>query len=263
LVRPQSAIPYVPSAALLVRREVTGAQLFDPRLRAGEDVDLVWRLADAGWDVRYVPSSRVEHDGPSALSDLVRRRAFYGTSAAPLADRHPTDMAPLQTSIWSAAVWILALARRPLLALGVLSASILILARRLDGVVDQPLVVSTQIAGGGTARSALPALGGLVRAWSPAFALGLLSRRTRRPAAAALLAPALADWMSGTRELDLPQYLALHVADDVAYGSGVWAGCLRRRTWRPLLPRIALRSRVWSSGSLRTQVEDDEGTPPT
>src|SRR5208283_1334181 len=44
LVRPGGPIPFVPSAALLVRSAVvTGPDLFDPGLRGGEDVDLVWR----------------------------------------------------------------------------------------------------------------------------------------------------------------------------------------------------------------------------
>jgi mycofactocin system glycosyltransferase len=264
LVRPQSPIPYVPSAALIVRRSVAGAVLFDPELRVGEDVDLVWRLNAAGWDVRYVPQSEVAHEGPASAMDLLARRAFYGTSAAPLAQRHPADMAPLQTSIWSAAVWGLALARRPFLALGLLAASVVVLARRLTGVVDEPLMVSARIAGGGTTRSALPALAGLARAWSPALVIGLLTRRTRRRAAAALLVPAVADWVDRQGDLDLPRYVALHIADDVAYGAGVWAGCLRERTIRPLIPRIAVRSRIWSSGSLRALVrEDEDATAPT
>ena len=62
---PGSPIPFVPSAALLVRVDAaTGPDLFDAALRGGEDVDLVWRLGEAGWDVRYVPSSTVAHDGP-------------------------------------------------------------------------------------------------------------------------------------------------------------------------------------------------------
>ena len=47
---------------------------------------------------------------------------------------------------------------------------------------------------------------------------------------------------------------ALHVADDVAYGAGVWVGCARERTVVPLVPRISWRSRVWSSGTLRAEL---------
>ena len=62
-VRPGGRVSFVPSAALLVRADVaTGSELFDPALRGGEDVDLVWRLGDAGWEVRYEPSSTVTHD---------------------------------------------------------------------------------------------------------------------------------------------------------------------------------------------------------
>ncbi|MBE2314449.1 glycosyltransferase [Solirubrobacter sp. CPCC 204708] len=73
--------PYVPSAALIVRTPVR----FDEGLRYGEDVDLVWRLLDAGHRVVYDPSVVVLHHE----SHVMRRRFAYGTSAAPLAARHP------------------------------------------------------------------------------------------------------------------------------------------------------------------------------
>jgi mycofactocin system glycosyltransferase len=254
LVRPLSRIPYVPSAALIVRRDVAGAHLFDPGLRGGEDVDLVWRLVDAGWDVRFDPASTVHHEGPSTPTAFLARRAFYGSAAAPLAQRHPDNLAPLTTSVWTAAVWAFALIGRPMLALETLAASIFVLARRLTGLVRDPVKVATQIAGGGTAKAALPAWAGLTRTWAPAFALGMLSRRTRNFSAAALLVPAIGDWIGNPSTLDLARYAAWHVADDVAYGTGVWAGCARARSARPLLPRLSVRARVWSTDSLRTQL---------
>ena len=253
-VRPRSRIPYVPSAALIVRRSIATGQLFDPALRGGEDVDLVWRLVDAGWDVRYEPAGTVTHEGPPTAAAFLARRAFYGTTAGALAQRHPDTMAPLEASVWSVFVWSLALARRPVLSLGTLAVSTLVLARRLSGLVDEPMQVAIRIAGGGTARAALPALGGLTRAWAPLWVLGLLIRRTRRASALALLAPAAGDWVGNPGRLDPIRYTALHVADDVAYGAGVWAGCLRARTLRPLLPRLVWRARVWSSDSLRAQL---------
>jgi GT2 family glycosyltransferase len=262
LVRPLSRIPYVPSAAIVVRRELAEEHLFDPELRGGEDVDLVWRLHAAGWDVRYEPRCTVAHEGPVALVPWLRRRAFYGTTAGPLAVRHPEWLAPVTTSAWSAGVWGLALIRRPMLAFIALVASILILARRLSGLVDQPVKVAATIAGGGTIKSALPALRGLTRAWAPAFVLGLLFHRTRRFVALALFVPALHDWWAGRAAgdadagLDPVRYTVLHVVDDVAYGTGVWAGSLRARTVRPLLPRVALRSREWTSDALRPRLGD-------
>ena len=87
-----------------------------------------------------------------------------------------------------------------------------------------PVAVATRIAGGGTVRSALPALGEAVRAWSPFLVLGLFHRRTRRASALALLAPALRDWAADSGGVDPVRYSVLHVADDLSYGAGVCAG---------------------------------------
>jgi hypothetical protein len=215
---------------------------------------MVWRLVQAGWDVRYEPGSTVAHEGPGTLAAWIARRAFYGTTAGPLACRHPGLLAPLHASAWTAAVWILAAARRPLPAAAVLATSVVVLARRLGGLVDEPMKVAGRIAGGGTTSSALPALGGLTRAWSPALALGLGWRRTRGAAALALLAPAAADWVAARGILDPARFAGFHVADDLAYGCGVWLGCLKARTVAPLVPRIEIRARLWSSSSLRAQL---------
>ena len=259
-VRPGSRIPFVPSAALLVRVDaVSGSDLFDATLRGGEDVDLVWRLDAAGWDVRYEPASTVAHDGPATLGSALSRRAFYGTTAAPLSRRHGEALAPVHVSGWSLAVWILMLGRRPLLALAVLAASVAILARRLRGLVRDPVAVAAHIAGGGTARAALPALGSLARAWSPGLVLGLAFRRTRRASALALLLPALTDGALEEGGIDPVRATALHVADDVAYGVGVWVGCARERTLVPLIPRISWRSPVWSSPALRRELRPAPG----
>ncbi|HVV29442.1 MAG TPA: glycosyltransferase, partial [Mycobacteriales bacterium] len=90
-VRPGGAVGYLPTACLLVRREAVGS--FDDRLRYGEDVDLVWRLTDAGGDVRYDPSIVVRHAEPSRWGQALWRRLRYGSSAGPLARRHPGRLA--------------------------------------------------------------------------------------------------------------------------------------------------------------------------
>ena len=82
--------------------------------------------------------------------------------------------------------------------------------------------------------------------------LGLAFRRTRAVSALALLIPASHDWASDPQGLDPVRAVAVHVADDVAYGTGVWVGCARERTLVPLIPRVSWRSRVWSASALHS-----------
>jgi hypothetical protein len=96
-VRPLLAVSYVPSAALLARRTALGAG-FDESMRVAEDVDLIWRLAAAGWRVRYEPGAAVAHEHPAGTGEWLRRRAFYGTGAALLAGRHGSAVAPVVIS---------------------------------------------------------------------------------------------------------------------------------------------------------------------
>ena len=215
----------------------------------------MWRLAQAGWDVRYEPAATVQ-------ARRARASAAHGCAAGPSTapppvrwpGATPVTRPPAYLGLDGGRVGPGAGAHDRSRPPGPWASPSLVLARRLDGLVDEPVKVAGRIAGGGTARSALPALGGLTRAWSPALLLGLCWRKTRPAAALALLVPAAGDWLRGRRPLDPVRYAALHVADDVAYGSGVWLGCLRARTLAPLLPRIELRTRLWSTRSLRTQL---------
>ena len=82
-VRVHGAVSYLPSACLLARVDALGDG-FDERMRSGEDVDLVWRLLGAGWGVRYEPAATARHRHRTHLGEWLRRKAFYGTSAAAL-----------------------------------------------------------------------------------------------------------------------------------------------------------------------------------
>ncbi len=121
-VGPGRAVAYVPSAALLARLAALEGG-FDRRLRVGEDVDLVWRLLDRGWRVRYEPSVTVAHDEPSTWSGLLGRRLRYGTSAGPLALRHPGRLAPVELRAWPTAVAAALVAGHPAVALVLLGGS--------------------------------------------------------------------------------------------------------------------------------------------
>ena len=105
-IAPGTRVSYVPAAVLVCRvdalRAVGG---FDERLRFGEDVDLVWRLVARGDVCRYEPSCTAQHLTRPDTRSWLRQRFDYGTSAAPLARRHPGAVAPVRTSGWSVATW--------------------------------------------------------------------------------------------------------------------------------------------------------------
>ncbi len=247
--RPYCRVSYVPSAALVARRSAlldvaVDGHVFDPALRVGEDVDLVWRLGAVGHRVRYEPASTVLHVEPRTWAGLLARRLRYGTSAAPLARRHPDSLAPFVVHPWFTATVGALLARRPLVAGAAFTATALSTRHKLhragvpaDGIL-RPLA-------GGVAQTWL-ALGRYLRQLAaPLLVAGMVRGGSggRVASASLLLGPALTAWRAGDRRLDLVRYTLAHLADDLAYGAGVYAGCLRHRTVRPLLPVLAHRRR--------------------
>jgi mycofactocin system glycosyltransferase len=166
-VAPGTRVSYVPSAALIVRRAALGG--FDEALRYGEDVDLVWRLHDRGWRVRYDPRVTIRHHASARIS----RRFRYGTSAAPLAQRHPGRLAPFVLAPGPAAVLVLLAARRPKLAAALLAGQTALLARRLHR-----LGVPARLAPTLTVGAVVATAKGIARG-HPAYRAGVLAGAIR------------------------------------------------------------------------------------
>lgn len=247
-VVPLTRVSYVPTAALLVRCSAIPAG-FDPGLRFGEDVDLVWRMIGAGWRVRYDPAEEVRHVEPERFRDALARRFRYGTSAAPLARRHPGLVPPLILQAWPAAAVAALLAGRPVTALaayGAATSQLIRLLREWDvparGVL-RPMAASVQQTWLSTGQ------------WGIQYALPLLAagiarpggrtqgtRLTRRLALASLLAgPPAAAWLRSRPGLDPVRFTLAYLADEAAYGAGVYTGAAAERLAEPLLPRVAWR----------------------
>jgi len=256
-VGPGRAVGYVPTAALVARRSALDSG-FDERLRVGEDVDLVWRLLEAGWRVRYEPSVTVSHDEPTSWAGLLLRRFRYGTSAAPLSRRHPGRLAPLELRPWPTAVATAVLARRPALAATLLAGSTLALTRQVRrfGV---PVASTLRWSSEGAAWTAVGMGHALTELWGPLLVVSALRSRRGAVTVAVLVAvPPLVEWWRRRPPLDPVRWSVAAVADDVAYGAGVWWGCIRDRTLGPLLPRLRLRS----DGGIPPSVANTGVAPP-
>jgi mycofactocin system glycosyltransferase len=239
-VRPGSRISYVPTAALLVRRDaLASVGGFDTSLRLGEDVDLIWRLVATGRRVRYEPEVVVRHPARPTLRAALRQRARYGMSTSPLSARHGRAGAPLGISGWSALAWLALLLGRLGLAAGVAAGTTAALVPKLRAL-DHPVTESLQLAGKGHLWAGRSVADALRRPWWPlALVLGCWSRRARPALLAAATIPPLLEWTERRPDLGRVRFGALRMLEDLAYGSGVWLGCVRARSFGALLPRFS------------------------
>lgn len=245
-IAPGTRIGWAPTAALVLRRSALTAiardgQMLDPTLSiAGEDVDLVWRLHEAGWRLRYDPTVHVRHLEPETWRGLLHRRFRYGTSAAPLSLRHPGRVPPLVLFPWPAVTVAALLARRPLLAAAAFAGSVLT-TKQAVRKRNQPDPGAVRV----MADAAYQTWHGIGRYGTqyalPLLAIAALRGRHHVAAASLMVGPALVEWARRRAALDPVRFVLGRLADDVCYGAGVWAGSLRHRTVRTLVPQVRWR----------------------
>lgn len=232
---------YLPSCNLLLRREAfVAAGGFRAELQVGEDVDLTWRLRDAGRSIVYLPKGSVCHAHRSRLWPFMKRRFDYGTSEGQLQQLHPVRgkkmlLPPMLTAILALLTLALLLwSPLPLLpALALLLADTLVTRRRTSKH-------GLSLALGKIFLARLRATGSL------SYYLGyhLLRYYLAPLLLASLLFPplgllALVTWL-GVASVDhqvrkprlaLPLFWLFYLCEQLAYGSGVFAGCLRLRNF--------------------------------
>jgi GT2 family glycosyltransferase len=84
-------------------REVGG---FDPVFRkAGDDVDLCWRLRQAGREIGFSPSSLVWHYRRSTVGAYLKQQSGYGQAEALLVQKHPENFNSLGGSVWRGRIY--------------------------------------------------------------------------------------------------------------------------------------------------------------
>jgi mycofactocin system glycosyltransferase len=254
-VAPVTRVAYVPTAALVARRvallEVAkGTDVFDPGLATGEDVDLIWRLDEAGWRIRYEPAVHIRHQEPATWGALFKRRFRYGTSAPGLAERHPAAIPPLIVHPLSALTVGALLARRPILA----GAAFLVSVETLNGTLRRANVPAEGVVP--AIRTAVHQTWLGIGRYACQFAAPLLAAAVAAPrlpgerhpwgrrlaAASLLLGPGVAGWRARRPDLGPVRYTAATIADDVSYGAGVWSASLRARNFAAMRPVIARRT---------------------
>jgi mycofactocin system glycosyltransferase len=248
-VIPFGTVSYVPSAAIICRRSaLTDIGGFDESLISGEDVDLCWRLNEAGARLRYEPIAMVAHDHRTELRKWFARKSFYGGSAAPLTIRHPGKTAPLVISGWTLVVWMLVAVGSGIGYLASIAVAAMTgrrIAKSLSSVQTEPMEVAV-VAAHGLWSAALQLASAICRHyWPIALVAAVLSRRCRRVVVVAAVLDGVFDWASRNGNADddikrvgLLTYILLKRLDDIAYGLGLWTGVVRERHAGALKPQI-------------------------
>jgi len=232
---------YLPSCNLLVSREAfAAAGGFRAELQVGEDVDLTWRLRDAGRRIAYLPRGAVCHAHRSRLWPFMKRRFDYGTSEGLLQQLHPVRgkkmlIPPMLAAIL--ALLALALVGRSLLPLPpaalLLLADALLTGRRLrrQGLA---LPVWKVLSARGRAAASLGYYLGyhLLRYYFvPLLLTALLFPPLGLLLLTTLLGVATVDHQVRRARLALPRFWFYYALEQLAYGSGVFMGCLRLKNF--------------------------------
>ncbi|RHW23815.1 mycofactocin system glycosyltransferase [Nocardioides immobilis] len=253
-VRPGGAVAWLPSACLVGRAELLGDG-FDPELRVGEDVDLVWRLHAASLTVRYDPSAVARHDVRSTVRAWLGRKFVYGTGGAALARRHGANLAPASLSLTMAVGAAAVLQRRwwsaPVAAAAVAWSTWGLRTRLPLG--RGRTVLAAWLSARGLGWAVRQEAGLVLRHWWPLAAVGAVGSRSVRRILVSAVAVDLVMFLRERPGVDLPTVLLARRLDDLAYGAGLWWGAIGQRSARCLAVR---RPRATRRGLFRVASSD-------
>ena len=207
---------------------------FDPALRYGEDVDLIWRLASAGHTVRYDPSVVVQHRLAPSWGAWFRQRMSYGSAAAPLASRHG-DATPSRAPVELYGTIAAAVVAPGALVAGAAAATVTAAQIRVP-----PSAWGTSPAGavnGAMAQAFGSTVAAIPRAWAPlALVAAAAGRRPRRRLAAMVMTAAAVEVLQRRPAVDPFRATTARLVDHLAYGVGVWQGVVHERSLTAVRP---------------------------
>ena len=79
---------------------------FDPQYRkAGDDVDVIWRLQDLGYSIGFAPSAQVWHYRRNTVKAYLKQQRGYGEAEAMLKFKHPDHFNVLGASHWRGRIY--------------------------------------------------------------------------------------------------------------------------------------------------------------
>ena len=98
---------HVPGCNLAIRKsQLLKLGCFNPVFEtAGDDVDLCWRLIDAGQVIRFIPQAFVWHRRRVSIWRYIQQQRAYGKAEAELRRLHPQRFSDLGSPRWNGSVY--------------------------------------------------------------------------------------------------------------------------------------------------------------
>jgi glycosyltransferase involved in cell wall biosynthesis len=79
---------------------------FDPVFRqAGDDVDICWRLEEAGYKIGFSPAAFVWHYRRSTIRSYLKQQRGYGEAEALLVQKHPENFNSFGNGVWRGRIY--------------------------------------------------------------------------------------------------------------------------------------------------------------
>ena len=265
----KSSLTYLPAANLVIRRTIWQQLGGFASMTQGEDVDFCRRLLMSGASMNYIPQGVVYHDYRTTWGSFLRIRVAYASAEAALLKRHPGErrvlLLPPEQAMFAAAViggtwgitWLIlrslwsgfqgttfALALLPLLL--ALLLTLWGLFKRLRKVRAYGIAIGLPIVLKATLRGQLAYVYLLSRHLTRYYTLPLLVVSFLVPPLFIVLLMLCGivigvDYVRLKPELGVGRYMLCALLEDCAYQVGVMWGCIKHRTWKPLLPVIRAR----------------------
>jgi hypothetical protein len=177
------------------------------------------------------------------MRKMLKQRYDYGTSAALLDQRHPRAASPLRAN-----ALLLTTATTVLMGY-VYFAMILVVPTMVYFMISLrstsiPIATRTQLAWKGLLSTTRLFARAIMRAWWPLFFIAsVVSLRLGVMLTFSAFVPPIVGLLRKKPGYPI-RYLVMRILENLAYGAGVWAGAIRARSLRCLLPVITVRRSV-------------------
>jgi len=234
---------YVPTCNLLVRKDIFNTvNGFKDGMHLGEDVDFCWRMRNLGHFLIYVPTGTVAHKHRNELSKMLKRKYEYGTSESDLYNCHNEKEkvfpAPIYATLSFIVLLLMGIYGKPILISIILVLICIEYISKLRILIHikeielKPITLLWAIVKN-TFSTYYYFSFHIIRYYIiPVTIICLLFPPVWKGMAIILLIPAVVNYYQKKPEINFFSFLIFFIMEHLSYQIGVFAGCLKIKSFR-------------------------------